>query len=429
MSKPLILFNPKLPKLSKNEKQVLDILVEAGKLIVPIYEEQEKQAGKVSRAEMEKAGKKNPAMLSPYTVVEKVAGKIVATPYHIKYAKLLKPIAEKLNEAARISENKQFANALRIQAKALLNGSYEKAFATWQKTKQYILDISIGPNDHFDDKLFFGKASYQAWVGVLDMEGTKRLHSYMNITLSARRKALIPNEHPAHLDKVKAKVIDVALLSGFMARTKFTGVNLPVDVNIVEKYGSEITLFNQPNDLRVKEQILPIYNRIFPKVFRQDYGVEDLRRGYLRAVALHEQAHSFLYYKNAAKNLEDLFPCIYELAATTLGLRMAGSLLLIDRINNKQLESMIVAFISRSFYLMGKGKNDKAMNNYTLGSTIFINFMFESGAIKRLERMIVPNFMKIFISIHDLSLTLEHLLSRGIRKDAELLIRKYSKNN
>lgn len=427
MSKPLILFNPKLPKLSKNEKQVLDLLVEAGKLVAPIYEEQEKQAGKVSRAELEKAGKKNPEILSPYTVIEKIKGRIVVTPYHLKYAKLLKPIAEKLEQAARISENKQFANALRIQAKALLDGSYEKSTVTWLKTKPYILDISIGPVDHADYQLFFGKATYQAWVGVLDKDGTDRLDNYKTIILSARRKALMPSERISNHQKVKAKTIDVVLFSGFMARTKFVGVNLPMDVNFVEKYGSEITIFNQPNDLRMEEQILPTFNKIFPKEFKEEFSLEDLRRASLRLVALHELAHSFLYYRNAKRNLQDLFQTVYELAATVLGLRMAGSLLLQDRITSKQLESMVVVYICRSFYLIEKSKINKPMVTYALAGAIFIHFLLETGALKELKGLEIPNFMKIFVSLHDLSSILEHLLSSGTRKDAEAFIRKYGK--
>src|SRR3972149_2299304 len=126
--KPLLEFNPKLPKLSKNEQAVLKLLVEAGKLIVPIYLEQEKQAKvKIDRREIEKAAKKDPKIASLYTVVEKQNGKVIAIPYHIKYAALLKPIAERLEEAARISENKEFGKALKIQAKALLEGGYEQA--------------------------------------------------------------------------------------------------------------------------------------------------------------------------------------------------------------------------------------------------------------------------------------------------------------
>lgn len=425
---PLIEFNPKLPKLSKNEKAVLKILVEAGRLIASLYLEQEKQP-RLSKEEIEKAGKKNPDILSPYTVVEKVKGILTAIPYHIKYERFLKPIADKLNEASKICENKQFAHFLKLQAKALLDGSYEQAIAAGLKMKPYILDISIGPLNHYDDKLPFSKASYHAWVGVIEKEGTDRFNNYKSITLSARRKAVMPKERiDPDFAKVKAKVIDVVLFSGIMARTKFVGLNLPLDLSIVEKYGAEVTLFNQPNDLRVKEQILPVFNKIFPKAFREEFSDEDLRRGYLRCVALHELAHSYLYYKNATKNLQDLFRCIYELAATVLGLRLAGTLLLKDRITGKMLESMVMAFTSRSFYLMEKGKSNRFMINYILGSTTYINFMFESGALKKSNGLITINFTKIFVAIHELSYILENLLSHGSRKDAEAFIKRYTVN-
>lgn len=395
---PILEFNPKLPKLSKNEKAVLKLLVEAGKLIAPVYMEQEKEIVKGAKKDI---------------------------PNHIKYAKLLGSVAKKLNQAVDLTENKEFGRGLKLQAKALLDGSYEEATAYWLKIKPYILDISIGPVEHLDDKLFFGRASYQAWVGTLDVEGTDRFNNYKTITLSARRKALLPKERIDNHDKIKAKVIDVVLFSGLMARTKFVGVNLPVDVEFVEKYGSEITLFNQPNDLRIKEQILPTFNKIFSREFREGFSQEDLRRGNLRYIAMHELAHSCLYYRNASSNLQDLFQCIYELAATIVGLRMAGYLLLKDRITNKQLESMIIAFLCRSFYLITNA--DKSMANYTLGGTIFVNFMLESGALKRAEGLAIPNFMKIFVALHDLSYMLERLLSSGTRKNAEAFIKKYGK--
>lgn len=424
---PLIQFNPKLPRLSSSEKATLKLLVEAAKLIAPVYLEQEKQAKNgSSKEEIEKWGKKDPEILSPYTVVEKINGKLVATPYHVKYKKLLEPIAEKLNQAANITDNKEFGRFLRLKAKALLDGSYDDGFAAWLEMKPYILDIAIGPFEHLDDKLFFAQASYQAWVGVMDIEGTERLNDYKSTILSARKKALIPSERVDNFDKVRAKVIDVLLFSGLMARTKFVGVNLPVDINFVEKHGSEITLFNQPNDLRMREQIVPTFNKIFSKEFREGFSVEDLRRANLRYIAMHELSHSYLYYKHASENLQDLFQCIYELAATALGLRMAGILLLKDRITEKQLESMIVAFLCRSFYLTEKNQNNKSLVNYILGSTIFINFMFESGALKKSDGTYTANFMKIFVALHDLSNILERLLSSGTYKEAQSFLKRYA---
>lgn len=421
---PLIEFNPKLPKLSANEKAVLKLLIEAGKLIAPIYLEQEKQAKEVNKEETERVIKKDPLILSPYTVIERVNNQLVATPYHIKYANYLKPIAEKLNEASKITENRQFGSFLKLQAKSLLDGSYEQVAIASLRMKPYLLDISIGPLNHFDERLFFAKASYHAWVGVMEKEGTDRLNNYKSITLSARRKALIPRNRIDNLSNVKAKVLDIFLLSGSLARTKFVGIHLPMDLKLIEKYGSEITLFNQLNDLRLKEQILPVFNKIFPQAFKQNYTEKDLRRGYLRTVALHELAHGYLYYKNSEENLKDLFAPIYELTATVLGLKMAGSLLLKDRITNKMLESMIVTFLCRCYFLKEDRRNTSMMN-YGLGGTLFINFMIANGAVKQFKGTIVPNFTKVFVSIHELYSILESLLAYGTKKDAQSFITKY----
>lgn len=82
---PLIEFNPKLPRLSKSEKAILKLLIEAGKLIVPIYLEQEKQlTEKINKEEVENAAKKDPSVLSPFTVVEKVHGKNYIYPLSYK---------------------------------------------------------------------------------------------------------------------------------------------------------------------------------------------------------------------------------------------------------------------------------------------------------------------------------------------------------
>lgn len=429
----VIRFNPKLPKLSKMQQKVLNLLVEAGELIAPIYLEQEKQLSRdgnfyprdVSQKEIEKAVQKDPSILSPYTVVEKINGQIKAIPYHIKYKDMLRPVSDKLNEASKLTENKDFAKFLKLTAKALLFGNYEEPMATWFKMKPYILDISIGPFEHNDDRIFFAKAPYQCWVGVTNFKRAKELIYYKDIVLSARRKALFPNERFENYKEVKARVDDVVLFSGHMAKTRFVGINMPVNIDWVAKYGSWVTIFNQVNDLRMKEQILPTFNKIFAPTFKKQFSTEDLRLGSISYVALHEFAHNDLYYKNAAKNLQDLLSPIYELAATVLGFRMAGSLLLKDIITSKQLESMIIAFICRNFYLANKIKEDKSWASYALAGIIFNNFMLKSGALVQSKGLTIPNFMKIFISVQELFYALEFLLSSGTRKNAEAFIKKY----
>lgn len=423
-SQPLIEFNVDISRLSKQESQVLKLLVQAGKLIAPLYLEQEGYLSQdISLEEVAALGKRDSSALSPYTVIEKIDGDLKVTPYHVKYAKFLQPIADKLNEASRISDNKDFSRLLKLQAKALLDGNYEEAMAASIEMKSYILDIYIGPLNYFN-RLFAGKAAYQAWVGILDVEGTKRLNDYKSVVFNESRKALVPNARVENFDHVKAKTIDEVLISGLMVRTKFVGLSLPMDINWIEKYGSEVTIFNQVNNSRLEEQIIPTFKRIFSKAFQEGFTTEDLRRASLRYVALHELAHNYLYYKNSARNLQDLFPIIFELTATLLGMRIGGSLLLIDKITNKQLESMIVAFVCRSWDLIEKSKKNNLMINYALGGVIFINFMIERGAIKQRGGMTITNFAKIFLSMQELSYIMERLLSQGSREETDAFIKK-----
>lgn len=433
MEKPLVLFKSKLPKLSKNEQKVLNLLVEAGKLIIPVYEKQENHASaganfypkNATKREIEVAASKNPEILSPYTIVERVKGKLVAIPYHKKYVELLKPVVNKLLEAARITENEDFAKRLEVQAKALLDGNYDEASKQWMVMKPYILDIVIGPIERYDDRLFFVKTAYQAWVGVMDDEMTKRFQKYQPIILSSRRKVLMASEKVDYYDKVQARVDNTILYAGRIARTMPVGINLPNDPNLMEKYGSEITVFKEVNTLRVKNEILPVFTKIFSKEFQKTFTTEDLEDGNLYVVILHELAHTYLRYRNSEKNLKELFPVIDELAASIMGMKVCGALLLKDIMSQRQLESIMLAFMARSFYLALKDKDNLARAHYITGAAIFLNFMLESGAVKEEGGISWPNFTKMFVSIEELASILERLLYQGTREDAESFIEKY----
>lgn len=434
MAKAIINYDPKLPKLTKNQLQVLELLIEAAELIEPIYALQEnpdfdganfypKDASKI---EIDRAANKNKYILSPYTIVEKSDGKLVATPYHIKFANLLKPVVERLIKASKITDNKEFGEGLRIQAKALLEGTYDAAQIYWLSIKPYILDINIGPIERYDDKLYFIKTSYQAWVGVMDVEQTKILNEYCSLILSARRQSMMPSEKVDYYDKVQSRVDDVVIFSGLIARTKFIGVNLPNDVNLTERYGSEITIFNQPNESRLHAEIFPAFSKVFSKEFKENFSKEDLETGSLYFNVLHELAHTYLRFRNAEKRFGDLFPIVDELAAYVMGIRVCGSLLLKDIMSQHRLESIMVAFIAKSFHMALNESDDKARYHYTQGHIVFLNYLLESGAIRQVNGISWPNFTKMFFALSELASILERMLSSGNRDDASKFINQYN---
>lgn len=432
MKKAIVKYSPKLPKLTTNQQKVLDLLCEAGEHIASIYELQENDKfpganfypHDVSKEEIEKAAKKDPKILSPYTIVERKRGELIAIPYHEKYAELLKPISKKLFEAAQIIDNTEYAKALTIQAEVLLDGNYDKAVTIWMRTSPYLLDLNIGPIERYDDKLFFIKTSYQAWVGVMDEEITNRLIEYKNLILNSQRKAMVPSERVNYFDKIQTSVDDLLLLSGLIARTLFSGVNLPNDPNLVEKYGSRVTLFKQTNRIRHENNMI-IFNKLFCPQFKRQFSSDDLEKGSLSVAALHEYAHSYLRYRNAEKRLNDLFPVIDELAATVMGIKVCGTLLLKDAITQHEVEAIMLAGVLRGFHNVINDYKNSSMYHYHVGWAILINYLIESGALMISDGISWPNFMKIFISVDQLSVVLEKILSKGTRADAEVFIKKY----
>ncbi|MBI2600798.1 hypothetical protein HYW42_02495 [Candidatus Daviesbacteria bacterium] len=433
MNEPITEFTSKLPKLSDNQKKVLKLLIEAARLIVPLYKKQENHRFEganfyphdATREEITKAAATNFEILSPYSVVERKGKELIAIPYHLKYAEFLEPIADKLLKAASITDNKDFAKRLEFQANALLNGTYDEATIYWMKMRPYILDINIGPVERYNDKLFFTKTSYQAWVGVMDGERTARVLNFKNIIHTARRKTLMPSEKVDFYEKVQIRVDDLLIFSGLISRTMFLGVNLPNDTNLMEKYGSEITVFKQSIDYRVKTEVLPAFSKVFSSSFQKEFDYEDIRWGTLYFTILHELGHTYLRYRNSERNLEDLFPIIDELSAYVLGMKLAGFLLLKDVLTQKQLESIMVAFTSRCFELVLNESNNKSKIHYTIGGAIFVNFLFETEAIREKEGISWPNFTKMFVSLDQLATILERILSQGRREDAEAFIKKY----
>lgn len=233
------------------------------------------------------------------------------------------------------------------------------------------------------------------------------------------------SEKVDYYDKVQVRVDDVVLFSGLLARTKFIGVNLPNDVRLMEKYGSEITIFKQVNEERFKKEILPTFNKVFSKEFKKNFSTTELEMGRLYSVVLHELAHTYLRYRNSEKNLGDLFPIIDELAASVMGIKVCGSLIIKDIMTTKQLEAIMLAFLVRNFHYILKERDDKSKLHYHIGGAIFINYLLENGALKETGGISWPNFTKIFVGMDELESILERILSQGKRKDAEAFIKRY----
>jgi len=424
-------------ELSQKEKVLFKKLISAAELIAPLYLKQKnnKHPGAnfypydATKEEIERAARKNPAILSSYTFVERdKTGKLIAIPYHLKFKKELKPISEFLEEAADLSEDKNFSLYLRSRAKSLLDDNYEKSEIIWLKTNSFKFGFIIGPIERYLDRLFFKKCAYQSWIGFLDEEKTKEAEKIKNAILTGRRKILSGSEK-AEISKLGIRVDRTAIFSGLIADFMFTGTNLPNDVKLMEKYGSKLTIFESSLESKFKGDHLPIFKAVFDKKFQKSYSEEDLYKGSLRCILLHEISHSLIRYRDAEERLKDLFPVFDELYAYILGIKNCGILFLKGVMNQKELEAILIMHICRNFTWWLDSIKNPDVKHYAIGAVVAQNFFLKEGAMREKGGISWPNFTKLFICINELSRLLEYYLAVGSYEEAKEFIGEYGSFN
>lgn len=420
--------------LDKDELVVFEKLLEAAELMSNVYALQLTK-GKANfyppdatKSEIEKAASSDPAIFSPYTVVERNSnGKLTALPYHVKYAPQLRLVSKKLEEAARICKNSEFAHALNVQAKSLLDGNYDKAQITWMRVKPYIIDVVIGPLERYDDQLFYIKRSYQAWVGIMHRNLTARAVAFKDAVFGARRRLYPPTEKVDFMEKAQIRVDNTAIFAGLVAKYRFSATTLPNDVEIMEKHGTEATVFLPVVRDEFDKIHMPLFKAIFSPEFRQAFSEDDLERGYIYTVIMHEIARVLIRYRFATNRLQEFYPVFNEIAVEAAGIKNCGNLLLKDMISQKEMEAVLVMFITRMFDYYQDMKDKPAMKPYVLGNAILLNSLLSSGGLQVTKNGISwPNFTKMFIAVSDLADEMEKILAEGSYKDAQHYLSKHS---
>ncbi len=430
-------FKINFGELSKKEKLCFEKLILAAEMLVPLYLKQKnnKYPGAnfyphdAAKEEIQAAAKRNPAILSPYTFVERnKSGKLIAVPFNFKFKKELEEISKILEEAAKLSEDKNFSLYLKERAKDLLRDNYDRSNILWLKTERYKLGFVIGPFDRYLDKLFFKKRAYMAWVGILNEKETEEARKITSTILASKRK-ILPGAKKIDISKQNVRIDKTAIFSGLVADFMFTGNNLPssADVDLIKKYGLVYTIFETSLDLKFKEQHYPTFKAVFAEPFQRKYSKKELYKGSLRCIISHEISHSLIRYQDVTKRLGELFPIIDELYAYVLGVKSFGVPFLKGMVSQKELEAILIMHLCRHFMWWSDLHKNPGVSHYATGSAIALNFYIKEEGLRVTENTIHSfDFSKLFICIDELSHILDYLLALGSYNETQKFIEKYS---
>ena len=118
------------------------------------------------------------AIYAPYTVVKRQGDRLITVPYHVEYRDLLEPMAKALRDAVALSADPAFANFLRLRADALLTDDYYKSDLAWLDLKDPKFDVIFAPYETYLDDLLGVKTFYGAAMLIRNEPESRKLALY-----------------------------------------------------------------------------------------------------------------------------------------------------------------------------------------------------------------------------------------------------------
>ena len=195
----------------------------------------------ITKAEFAAWIKANPgdekAFNSWYTIIKRKDGGLIAEPYSKAYAAWLVPAAEKLREAAALTSNPSLKKFLFLRAKAFGDDDYFASEMAWMDLKDTPIEVVIGPYEVYTDKLYNIKTAFEAFITVKNPKESAALAKYKNWLVDMEKNLPVEESYKNFNRGFKSPIIASYQIRG-------GGDNVP---------GVQTIAFNLPNDELVRE--------------------------------------------------------------------------------------------------------------------------------------------------------------------------------
>jgi len=230
--------------------------------------------------------------MSPYTVIRtKGENQFQAVPYHQAYELHVKELAGLLREAAGLAENESFKKYLNLKADAVLSDEYFDADVAWIEMSGNEFDMVVGPFETYSDGIKGIKAKYEAYVEIVDKEGSADLAKYTQHLQAMEANLPVDDVYKSEVSGLTAKFVIVQdIYRGGEAGVGYQAVaaNLPNDPEVHAKKGTVKTFWKNMFEARFNEIIKPVSERLIAQ--EQQEFLSD--KGFFQFVLMHEICHA-----------------------------------------------------------------------------------------------------------------------------------------
>src|SRR6266480_586364 len=373
---------------------------------------------------------KRAQLYNPWTVVKRKGKDLVGVPYHVEFRQWLLPAAKALGDAAALSDDKPFANFLRLRAEALLTDDYYKSDLAWVDLDNHKFDVIMAPYETYLDDLLGVKTSYGTAVMIRDADQSAKLTMYKKYAAAIQDALpLAAAEKPSNAGHpTPMEVMDTPYRSGDL-RHGYQAVadNLPNDPRIHAEKGTKKIFFKNFMDARVNNVVLPIGKL----VMREDQANLASMDGYLAVVVMHEMSHGLgpAYARVNGKRADiresigPLYSGLEEAKADIVGLYGLDWLMNKDVLPKSRARDYYASHVAGIFRTVRFGTAEA----HAKAEMMEFNYFVEQGAITRDARTgrYAVDFAKFPTAVASLAKELLTIEATGDRARAESWFTKY----
>ncbi|KAI4355864.1 hypothetical protein L6164_004595 [Bauhinia variegata] len=336
--------------------------------------------------------------------------------------------AELLHKAGDIASSTSLKRLLHSKAEAFLSNDYYNSDIAWLELDSK-LDVTIGPYETCEDKIFGYKATFEAFIGVRDDEATAELKLFGD-NLQALEQNL-PMDSVYKSEDVKAapiRVIQLIYNAGDIKGPQAVAFNLPNDERIVKDRGTSMVMLKNVSEAKFKLILLPIANVC---VAKDQQELVDFRSFFTFAIC-HECCHGIgphtIILPNGGKStvrleLQEFHSAIEEAKADIVGLWALKFLINQGLLSESLLKTMYVSFLAGCFRSVRFG----LQSAHGKGQALQFNWLYEKGAFTlHSDDTFSVDFSKIEGAVESMSREILTIQAKGEKKAAGLLLQKYA---
>ncbi|KAI4355865.1 hypothetical protein L6164_004596 [Bauhinia variegata] len=352
---------------------------------------------------------------------------LYVVPYSKEYGSLLANAAELLHKAGDVASSTSLKRLLHSKADAFLSNDYYNSDIAWMELDSK-LDVTIGPYETYEDKIFGYKATFEAFIGVRDDEATAQLKLFgdnlqvleQNLPMDSAYKSKDVNAAPI-------RVIQLIYNAGDVKGPQTVAFNLPNDELIVKDRGTSMVILKNVSEAKFKLILLPIADVC---VAKEQEELVDFKSFFTHTIC-HECCHGIgphtITLPNGGKStvrleLQEFYSAIEEAKADIVGLWALRFLISQGLLSESLLKSMYVSFLAGCFRSVRFGLEEA----HGKGQALQFNWLYEKGAFTlHSDDKFSVDFSKIEGAVESLSREILTIQAKGDKEAAGLLLREY----